>query len=49
MGSDDGGIDHRIFVIGILRQMFENLLPNATFGPATVTAVNVLPVAKPFR
>ncbi|WHZ28858.1 MAG: hypothetical protein OJF51_003656 [Nitrospira sp.] len=49
MGPDDGGIDHRVFVVGLLRQMSEHLLPNATFSPPSVTAVNVLPVAKPLR
>jgi len=46
MGTDDGGIDHRIFVVGIFCQMLENPFPDAAFRPSLVTAVSVLPVAK---
>lgn len=49
MGPDNCGVDHGVFVIGILGQTVENLLPDTAFSPAPVAAMNVFPVAKPFR
>jgi len=34
MRTDDRGIDHRVFVIGVSRQMLENPLPHTVFAPA---------------
>ena len=49
MRSDDGGVDHGVFVVGIIRQCLEKTLPNATFRPARETRMNVLPVTKALR
>lgn len=47
MRAHDGAVDHGVFVVGIGREMLEDPLPNAGFGPAVVAAVHVLPVAEP--
>ena len=49
MRSDDGGVDHGVFVVGIIRQRFEKTLPNRFRRPARETRVNVLPGAEPRR
>ena len=49
MGTHNGAVDHRVFVVGIDRQMLKHSLPDAGLGPAAETAVDVLPVAKVFR
>jgi hypothetical protein len=33
MGAHNGAVDHRVFVVGIGREMLENPLPDAGFGP----------------
>ena len=43
MGSDDRGVDHGVFVVGIVRQRFEKTLPNPFDRPAREARVNVLP------
>src|SRR5258706_10407079 len=40
---DDGGIDHRVFVIRIIGQGLEKTLPNPARGPARKALVGVLP------
>jgi hypothetical protein len=46
VGSDDGAVDHRIFVVGIGGQAFEHALPNPVLGPAAEPPMCVLPAAK---
>jgi hypothetical protein len=47
--SDDGGVDHRVFVIWIIGQGLEKTLPNPARGPPRKTPVGVLPVAEALR
>jgi hypothetical protein len=49
MCAYDGAVDHRVFVVRIGRQHFEELLPYAALGPARKSGVNLDRVAKPFR
>lgn len=49
VGADDRAVDHRVFVVGIRRQIAKNLLPNAGFRPAAEAAMHVLPIAEPLR
>ena len=46
MRPDDGGIDHRVSVVGIVRQDLEKILPNPAFRPAREARVGVLPAAE---
>ena len=47
MGAHDGAVDHRVFVVGIGRELLEDALPDAGFGPAGEAPVHVVPVAEP--
>jgi hypothetical protein len=49
MDPHDGAVDHRIFVVGIGREMLENPPPYAGFGPAAEAPMHVLPIAKTLR
>lgn len=40
VGSHDGRVDHRVLVVGLLRQGFEDPLPDAALAPATVAQVH---------
>jgi hypothetical protein len=46
MSSDDGGVDHRVFVVRIVSQRLEKTLPNTALRPPREPRVNVLPVAE---
>src|ERR1700730_16195579 len=46
MGPDDGGVDHRVFVVGIIGQGLEKVLPNAFFSPTRETPVGVAPATE---
>jgi hypothetical protein len=46
MGTHNGAVDHRVFVIGISREMLEDALPDTGFGPAAMAAVYVLPISE---
>jgi hypothetical protein len=46
MSSDDGGVDHRAFVVRIVSQRLEKILPHAALRPPREPRVNVLPVAE---
>jgi hypothetical protein len=46
MGSDDGGVDHRVFGVGIIGQDLEKILPNAFFSPTRETPVRVAPATE---
>ena len=49
VGAHDGAFNHRIFVIGLGRQVLEEALPHPFVGPPAEPLVRVLPVAQPFR
>jgi hypothetical protein len=38
MGPDNGRINDRIFIVGIISQDFEKIIPNTTFGPTAKNA-----------
>lgn len=46
MRPDDGAVDHRVFVVGILGQGLEHLLPHAGAAPAAMAQVNHPKVAE---
>ncbi len=49
MRTDDRGIDHRVFVVGVFRQMREHPLPHAGFAPARVARLDHPEISKPLR
>ncbi len=49
MATHDGAVHHRVFVVGVFGEMFENPPPDTGFGPAAEAAVHVLPVTEAFR
>jgi len=49
VGTHDGAVNHRIFVVGLGGQVLEEALPHPFIGPAAEPPVGVLPIAKPFR
>src|SRR3982074_3419295 len=49
MRSHNGGIDHRVLVVGIVRQGVEKIRPNAGHSPTRETLVGVAPPAAPLR
>jgi hypothetical protein len=49
MSTDDGGIDHHVFVVGIAAQQLENTLENPAFRPSAETLMDRLEVAETRR
>ena len=49
MGANNGGIDHRIFIVSIGGQMLEQLLPYITALPAAEARMNHAKIAKTLR
>jgi hypothetical protein len=49
MCAYDGAVDHRVFVVRIGRQHFEDLLPCAALRPARKSRMNLDWIAKTFR
>ena len=49
MRPHDGAVDHRIFIVGILRQSLENTLPDALAARAHMACVNDAEIAEPLR
>ncbi len=49
MGTHNGAVDHRIFIVGVSREMQEDLLPNTRFGPSAEPLMHVLPIAEALR
>ena len=49
VGSHYRRVDHRVLIVGIVRQGFEKILPNAARSPAGEALVGVAPAAKTFR
>ena len=48
VGSDDGRVDGRVFVVGIIGQGLEKILPNAAHRPTGEALMRVAPTAKMF-
>src|ERR1700681_150088 len=46
MSSDDGGVDHRVFVVRIVSQRLDKTLPYAGLRPPREPRMNVLPMAE---
>jgi hypothetical protein len=46
MRADDRGVDHRIFIVAIRRQMLENPLPRAAPAPPHVAGVDHAEIPK---
>jgi hypothetical protein len=49
MRTHNGAVEHRVFVVGIGRQMLEDPLPDPGFGPPAEPPVHVFPVAETLR
>src|SRR5664279_882441 len=49
VGSDDGRVDGCVFIVGIIRQGLEKILPNAAHGPTGEAFMCVTPTAEMFR
>lgn len=49
VGSHDRRVDHCVFIVGIVRQSLEKILPNPARSPAGEPLVGVAPAAKTFR
>jgi hypothetical protein len=47
MSAHDGAVDHRVLVVGVRGEEFENPLPDSFFRPSAETSVGVVPVAEP--
>jgi len=41
MGTDHRGVDHGVFMVGVLRQMHENPLPDTVLRPTPVSALGL--------
>ena len=46
MGSHNGTVDHRVFVVGIDSQQCENADPHAAFSPPAPSPMSVVPIAE---
>jgi hypothetical protein len=49
MCPHDRRVDHRVFIVCILGQMLEEVLPHSPFGPATEPRMHHAKIAEPFR
>src|ERR1700681_2457455 len=49
MRPHDGRVDHRVLVVGVVRQDVENTRPNAARSPTREALVGVAPTAEAFR
>src|SRR5215469_8105099 len=49
MCAHDGAVDHRVFVVRIGRQHFEDILPCAALRPARKSRMNLDRITKTFR
>lgn len=49
MGTDQGGVEHEILVLGIVDRRFEYALPHAGFGPPGEALMQALPLAVALR
>jgi hypothetical protein len=48
MGTHNGAVDHRIFVVGIRCEMLENPLPDTALGPTAEPPMHLNSVTEPF-
>src|SRR5436305_9747407 len=48
MRANDGGVDHRVFIVRIISQRLEKILPYTVLRPPREPRVNVLPGAEAF-
>jgi hypothetical protein len=46
MDLDDGGIDHRVFHVGLIRHRLKKPLKNISFYPILVALIDGVPLAK---
>jgi hypothetical protein len=49
MRAHDGGVDHHVFVVVIIRQQLENAFENPTPGPPAEALVDHFPITEAFR
>jgi len=49
VSAHDGAVDHRVFVVGLGREMLKDPLPYAGFRPAAEPAVDIDRIAEAFR
>ena len=49
VGAHDGAVEHRVFVVGVPREMPKYPLPDPRFGPAAEPPMHILPVTEPLR
>jgi hypothetical protein len=49
MRAHDGGVDHHVFVVVIIRQQLENAFENPTPGPPAEAVVGHFPITEAFR
>src|ERR1700734_3228442 len=49
MGTHNGAVDHRIFIVGVSGKMQEDLLPYTRFRPSAEALMHVLPVTEALR
>jgi len=49
MCPHDRRVDHRVFIVGILGQMLEKLLPHSRLGPAAEPRMHHAKIAETFR
>ena len=46
MRANNGGVDHHVLVVGIARQLLENVLENAALRPSAETLVDDFPITE---
>ena len=49
MSAHNGRVDHRVFIVGIASQVFEDLLPNAILRPAAEACMHGRPGTETIR
>src|SRR3954451_22080654 len=47
VGAHDGGVDHRVFVVRVVRQVVKNPLPNPALRPSAEPRMDRFRIAKP--
>jgi hypothetical protein len=49
MGAHNGAVDHRVFIVGLGREMLKDALPDSGLCPAAEAPMHVLPIAEALR
>ena len=49
MNAHDSAVDHRVFIVGVGRQIFKSPVPDTLRGPMTEAPMGVYPVPAPLR